>query len=150
MPPELKGVDPKTYKLTQACQMDSRSRWWQKSEGASDGWACKVPTPGWTVLHYLMLGEDFLAGRRYEIYVRVKPGKLLAKTGNAFVIGDFKNQIHSYSPQPDWDVARFKGDGWQVVKIGQVKDTDTLYFAANPSVMSEYELDCYWLKQILE
>ena len=150
LPPELKGVDPKTYKLTQACQMDSRSRWWQKSEGASDGWACKVPTPGWTVLHYLMLGEDFLAGRKYEIYVRVKPGKLLAKTGNAFVIGDFKNQIHSYSPQPDWDVARFKGDGWQVVKIGQVKDTDTLYFAANPSVMSEYELDCYWLKQILE
>ena len=150
LPPELKGVDPKTYKLTQACQMDSRSRWWQKSEGASDGWACKVPTPGWTVLHYLMLGEDFLPGRKYEIYVRVKPGKLLAKTGNAFVIGDFKNQIHSYSPQPDWDVARYKGDGWQVVKIGQVKDTDTLYFAANPSVISEYELDCYWLKQILE
>ena len=148
IPAELKGVDPASYFLTQACQMDSRSRWWQKEKGASDGWACKVPTPAWTVVRYLSPGEDYIPGKKYALYVRIKPGKKVASTGKAFMLGDFKNKIKAYSPQPTWDISKFKGDGWQVVKVGEITDPDGFWFASNPKVMSDYALDCFWLKEV--
>ena len=42
VPDELKGADPNTYRLIQACMMDSTSTGWRKAEGATDGWARAV------------------------------------------------------------------------------------------------------------
>jgi len=148
IPPELEGVDPSTYTLIQACQMDMRSRWWQKSDGASDGWVCKVPTPAWTVYHYLSEGEEYTTGKKYEVYIRIKQGKIIADSGNMFVCGTFDNQVHAYKPKPAIDVSKLTGDGFQVFKLGEETDTGGLFFATNPSVMEEFELDCFWLKEI--
>ncbi len=149
IPPELKGVDPSTYTLIQACQMDSRSRWWQKSEGASDGWACEVPTAGWTVVDYLSEGEDFVKGKKYEIFARIKPGKKLADSGKGVLMGDFIGKLNAYKPHPDWDVSKIKDGFYQTFKIGETDDPTALWFATNPKpIMDKYWLDCFWLKEV--
>jgi len=147
IPTELKGVDPGEYKIIQACQMDGRSRFWHPCEGASDGWSCTVSTPAYTIRHYPMAMEDYQPGKKYGFYVRIKPGKILASSGKAFAIG--ANDI-KYSPPEDLDISKLKPDQWQVVKIGEIELTNKswLFFATNASVMSEYELDCYWFKEL--
>jgi len=148
IPPELEGVDPDAYTLIQACQMDSRSRWWKKSEGASDGWACKIPTPAWTIVHYLSESEEYTKDKKYEVYVRIKPGKIIADTGNIFTAGSFDKKLDGYKVNPNIDVSRINGDRFQVFKLGEAADIDGVYFATNPSVMENFELDCFWLKEV--
>ncbi len=72
VPPELKDADPKTYRLIQACQMDTRGRWWVPQEGASDGWVCEIPAPTWTVNHQWSAFDDVVPGRKYKVFIRVK------------------------------------------------------------------------------
>jgi len=148
IPPELEGVDPSAYFLVQACQMDFRPRWWKKSEGASDGWVNNVPSPAWMTKRYLRAGEDFVKGRKYEVYVRIKPGEIIADSGNIFAIGSFDQKVNGYKKNPDIDVSRVMGDGFQTFKLGVAADMDGLYFSTNPKVMKSFELDCFWLMEV--
>jgi len=81
---------------------------------------------------------------------RYKPGEALASSGNAFSIGDVAAKKIK-GTKPDWDISHFKPGEWKAVKIAELEidPEDGFYFATNPKkVLSEYELDCYWLKEV--
>ena len=72
IPPELKDVDSKKYRLIQACQMDGDPQLWQRTPEASDGWCEVLKSPAFGVWLGLTPGEEYTPGKKYKIFARVK------------------------------------------------------------------------------
>jgi hypothetical protein len=72
LPIELKHADPTTFRFVQAAQFTGQMRFLQKSSGATDGWAQKVISHGWSIQHRLGPPYDYIPGKRYTLYVRVR------------------------------------------------------------------------------
>ena len=63
-----------------------RQPWWQKMDGASDGWVVECPETKWFIHYYFSPYEDMRPGAKYKLSVRVK-GAPKQKDGTAFVFG---------------------------------------------------------------
>jgi hypothetical protein len=147
LPPELASADPNTYRLIHACQMDRGAAWWRKTEGASDGWACRIPAAGWSVRHFFSPYDDFTPGKTYQLYIRVKADKVL-KDGKAFECGVY--------PEPKLNVkvdsADLKDGKWHVIPVGKpVVWNNTgggLYIPlTREGAVDAIYLDCLWLAE---
>jgi len=68
----LKRVNPSRFRFIQAAQFTGQMRFLQRSAGATDGWAQKVISHGWSIQHRLRPPYDYNPGKRYTLYVRVR------------------------------------------------------------------------------
>jgi len=163
LPPELKEVDPKSYRLIQACQMDTRGRWWVPQEGASDGWVCEIPAPTWTVNHQVSSFDDVMPGKKYKVYIRVKASEP-RQEGMAVAAGLHKRE-HGDGDHlvPGGPVFRAKhipaselADGqFHTFEIGEfvaAKEGSTyngrLWVATVKAGDPKILLDCIWLSEV--
>jgi hypothetical protein len=160
LPSELASADPNTYRLIHAVQMDRGAKWWQKTEGASDGWAVRIPAAGWYVRHMFSPWDDFTPGKTYQLYIRVKadlasPGSAVAskvlKDGKAF-----EAILYGGTPKLSvtFDSAELKDGKWHVLKVGgPMAWTDAnaggfyLPLTRDGAVDAVY-LDCLWLAEV--
>ncbi|MEK7413270.1 MAG: DUF4838 domain-containing protein [Planctomycetota bacterium] len=147
LPPELVGVDPTTYRLIQACQMDSRGRWWVRQDGASDGWVSEVPTIGWTVSHCFSLRDDVESGKTYKLFVRVK-ASATTWSGDAFACG-----VYGKAKSFQFKVAATKlVDGaFHAIEVGEITagpDMGSFWIALTDGAAPKVLLDCLWLQAV--
>lgn len=150
LPPELKGVDPKSYRLIQACQMDKRGRFWKADPAASDGWMQEVTIVGWTTYIWLSPTEDVIVGKKYKIFARVKASAPRTE-GTAFQCGiyykDAKEKIFPLTKIP---ASALPDDQYHVVEIGEFKapEKGELWFALDKPTDPKVFLDCIWLQEV--
>ena len=173
IPPELKGVDSKKYRLIQACQMDGVAEFWKKTEGASDGW-CEVlkssPVGVWGLWLGLTPGEDYTPDKKYRVFVRVKTeGKF--KKGQVMRCSVSNSKFGDKINQPNGIPAKFITMGLTVEATGKMKEiskailseeledgkfhvieiggvVNPAYFTASffsPGTDGKMFLDCFWL-----
>ncbi len=148
VPDELKGADPNTYRLLQACMMESRSTGWQKLEGATDGWALRWNSIAWLARHNFSPTDDFTPGKTYQLFVRVKGGTI-KKEGEAFNCGVYTNGKTLASATVK--TSELADGQFHVLPVGQPtqwKDGGLFYIATGrDGAMSEVYLDCLWLAE---
>ncbi len=147
IPPELAGVDPDSYRLIQACQMDRRGSWWVEAEGASDGWAVRVPEPAWLARHFFSPVEDFKPGSQYKLFVRARGEHGEDRSGRAWQFG-----VHPDGP-PAVEVAAedTPGESWAVYETvpWTAQDGQSFWVALpRPQSMDAVLVDCIWLVEI--
>ncbi|HUS47459.1 MAG TPA: DUF4838 domain-containing protein [Phycisphaerae bacterium] len=145
VPEELRGRDPNSYRLIQACQMDRNANWFVPQAGATDGWAAKPPT-GRQVLHYLSDTNDYTPGRTYRAFVRVR---------GEGVAGDANGPAWTCSlgsrPAVEVTAEQLRDGNWHTFEIGTIKPrgigqglTSGLLYKYRGKVKSIY-IDCFWL-----
>jgi hypothetical protein len=148
VPPELKGADPQSYRLIQACQMDQRPRWWMRHPEASDGWVSEIPTVAWLTNVRLSTIEDVTPGKTYKIYVRIKTTKS-QQDGIAVACGIYNKEAKIFLTKkiPAVELADEK---FHAIEVGQfvASESNNLFWmalqnAAAPPVL----LDCLWVKE---
>jgi len=127
-PPELKGVDGKRYRLIQACQMDGVAGLWQRTEGASDGWCEVLTKPTFGVECGLTPGEDYVPGKKYKIFVRVK-GE--GKTGSGIA-----GVCNVYSPDPGGERKDARIFAWQM-SMGQTIEEAKKVTSITKNILAE-------------
>jgi hypothetical protein len=145
IPPELEKADPATYRLIQARQLDSgmlESKWWQRMDDASDGWALECPTSKWYVQHTFSPYDEFRPGAKYRFFVRVK-GTGAAKDGSAFVVG-LAGKAHEF---PATALVDAKFHVFEVATI-TAPETLSMYFILPSGVKESVYLDCVWLEEV--
>lgn len=174
IPAELQGVDPQKYGLVQACQMDGDARFWGKIEGASDGWCEVLGQPTFGVWVGLTPGENYIPGRKYKLFARVK-GEGKASNGVACVFSVVNSAVgeanKNQSVTATWPMAMGLGfeearklltlskdvladdlaDGqFHVVEIGEVVNPAMITFNLPypSSAMTSVCLDCFWLMEV--
>jgi hypothetical protein len=147
LPPELAEADPGTYRLIQACQMDTRAGWWQEADGASDGWAARVPTAGWHTRHFFSDPDDFTPGRRYRLFVRARGEVPAGATGNGWQFG-----VYPDGPPTLNISAERMGDGqWHLFESAPWTAAEGQGFwtaLARPKAMDAVLVDCVWLVEV--
>jgi hypothetical protein len=148
LPPELAKADPNSYRLLHACQLDRGAKWWVKTEGASDGWACRISAAGWSVRHYFSPYDDFTPGKTYQLYIRVKADKVL-KDGKAFDVGV---QGGTLRLDVKVDASELKDGKWHVIPVGKPMvwqaPAGGLYIPLNrEGAVDAIFLDCLWLAE---
>ncbi len=156
LPPELKGADPAKYRLIQACQMDARARGWDEVEGASDGWACEIPTEGWNVFHQFSPFDDVTPGKTYKLTLRVKADKPSQGDESAFICGVFTKP--SAGAEVTYDLksvsvpANTLADGkFHAVDVGEFVANgrgQRFWIALKNAVDPRVYLDCLWLQEV--
>jgi len=146
IPPELKNVDPKTYCLVQACQMEGRSKFWSRDADASDGWVTDITPPTWAAAyrrsHNMGPFDDLVAGNTYKLFVRVKA---LEKDGVAVICGkNSKNGVTKKIPASELNDGKF-----HVIEVGELVYTgETLTVAQYPTdAPGKIVMDCFWLQK---
>jgi len=72
LPSELKSVARSKFRFIQAAQFTGQMRFLQRSTGATDAWAQKVISHGWSIQHRLGPPYDYIPGNRYALYARVR------------------------------------------------------------------------------
>lgn len=149
VPPELEGKDPATYRVIQGCQLDDRGRWYERAEGASDGWCIKQPTNAWTIRSVFAAGEHFTPGKKYKLFLRVR-GTPEADAGSKAAWNFGVSSSGAKYPIRGKETAdQMKGGAWHVVQAGQwaPENGDNFYFATDPKVLKTIYLDCMWLEE---
>ena len=174
VPPELRGVDGRKFRVIQACQMDSVASLWRKTEGASDGWCEVLEKPTFAVQCGLTPGEEYVPDRKYKLFVRVK-GEGKIRNGVACVCrvysapggGDKKDpqilawqmsmgltldEARKQAPVSKDILAEDLADGqFHAVEIAEVVNP-TLFDINIPygsQAMAKVSLDCFWLVEVL-
>jgi hypothetical protein len=163
LPPELKDVDPKTYRLIQACQMDARGRWWVPQEGASDGWASEIPAPSWTVNHQFSPFDDVVPGRKYKIFIRIKTSEP-RQEGMAVASGLYKREhldnglvtpagpVFPAKKIPASELADGQFHSFEIGEFVAANDVNThngrLWIATVNTGDPKIFLDCLWLIEV--
>jgi len=133
----------------QGCQFGTRGRWFQESEGASDGWSVKNTTGAWTVRRALMPNEEYIPGERYRLFIRVKAGEKYTGTGALFSCGlSMEKKIYKQFTAEDLNL-----NEWTVVDLGEFTGSEEVpyfWFANGTSgkVIPSILLDCLWLERI--
>ena len=117
-----------------------------RADGASDGWAFKVVSPGWSIQHKLGAPWDFRVGASYRVQARVKAVMAEGEEGTAFGAG-----IHNPG-RPRTCSAKLTANEatgqWQVVDLGPWQpgeDGGAFYAFRGRSGVKEVLLDCIWL-----
>jgi hypothetical protein len=147
LPAEVEDLPPGSRRFLQAGQLDQRMAGLRKVEGATDGWAQAVTSPGWSIQHRFSAPWDFEVGKSYRFFIRAKATADAAPNADALTVG-----IHVTPPLPRTCSRSIKAsevDGqWQVYDVGPWKPTEgggTFYIATGRSGVSEAYLDCMWL-----
>jgi hypothetical protein len=146
LPAELKDADPNTYHFLHAAQMDSRVNSLKKVEGATDGWAMAVTSPGWVIQHSLGSAWDFSAEKSYRVLVRAKATMPADATDTALSVG-----VYCKPPLKGATKNLKAGDvngKWQTYDLGvwkPTKDGGTFYVATGKAGVKDAYLDCLWL-----
>lgn len=163
LPPELKDADPASYRLIQACQMDTRGRWWVPQEGASDGWVCEIPAPAWTVNHQFSAFDDVEPGKKYKVFIRVKASEPRTE-GMALACGLYKSEhmdgdrvvkAGSVIPSKQIPASELADGQFHAFEIGEfvaANDANThngrLWIATVKAGDPKVLLDCIWLSEV--
>jgi hypothetical protein len=161
LPPELKDADPAAYRLIQACQMDTRGRWWVPMEGASDGWACEQPMPTWTVNHQFSVYDDVEPGKKYKLFVRIKASEPRSE-GVAAVAGihrggqgSDRTATGSVVPGKKIPAADLADGNYHAIEVGEFTATPISgyyigrFWIATPATGDpKIFLDCLWLQLV--
>ena len=143
-PAELADADWRRVRLIQGCQMDRGATWYVRADGTSDGWAIR-PGNGRQVLHYLSDTNDFVPGREYEVYARVRAdGVADDATGQVWSLHVGRLALSA--------TAELLRDGaWHTLHAGAVKPegigtaiTSHLLYRDRDRVKS-VTIDCVWL-----
>jgi len=145
LPAELKDADPNTYHFLHAAQMDSRVASLKKVEGATDGWAMAVTTPGWVIQHSLSSIWDAKEGTTYRVFVRAK-AKDVGMSVGVYCKPPLKGATKNLKP------GEFDGQ-WKTYDLGTWKPTKeggTFYVAASKEGAKDAWLDCLWLVETKE
>lgn len=149
VPPELKDIDPKSYRLIQACQMDERGRWWMRDAEASDSWVSEVPITGWRVNVRLSPFEDVVPGKEYRLFTRVKSS---AKTrdGMAFSCGlyDKSRKVNLSKKVPAAELADGQFHTVEVGKFTAAETPGSFWIALSSATAPKVFLDCLWLQEV--
>jgi hypothetical protein len=162
VPPELKDANPKNYRLTQACQMDARGRWWITMEGATDGWVCEIPAPTWTVTHQFSIFDDIVPSRKYKVFVRVKASEP-RQDGDAFMAGIYKGTTQGSDkkampgaviPRKTFPASELADGQFHAFEVGEFVAGNGFYNGAlwiatakvgGPKIF----LDCIWVQEVV-
>jgi hypothetical protein len=157
MPEELRGVDPNTYRLIQACQFDRGAAWYVPQEGATDGWAVKPANGPKVLLHFLSDTNDYTPGRSYRAMVRVRgEGVAADANGEVWTCGFVSNADDPKSPGPAVGVTaeQLRDGRWHTFEIGTVKPEGIgcgfwsgLLYKNRDRIKSAY-IDCLWLVEL--
>jgi hypothetical protein len=146
LPDQLRDVDPKTYHFLQAAQLDGHVRFLKKVEGATDGWAQAVISPGWSIQHSFGHPWDFRVGKQYRLFIRAKATATERADGAAISVG-----IHvregARSCARSIKLGEVNG-AWQLFDIGLWRPTESggiFYIATGQSGVKDVFLDCLWL-----
>ncbi len=163
LPPELKDAAPESYRVIQACQMDARGRWWVPEEGASDGWACELPAPTWTVNNQFSAFDDVVPGRKYKVFIRVKTTEP-RQEGNAVAAGLYKrehmdgDQVVTAGPVfpakkiPASELADGEFHSFEIGEFAAANEGNAyngrLWIATDKAGDPKVLLDCIWLSEV--
>jgi hypothetical protein len=145
LPVELRDADPKTYHFLQSAQLDGQVRFLKKVDGATDGWAQAVISPGWSIQHKLGHPWDFQVGKQYRVFIRAKATAQKAE-GTAISTG-----IHVTSGPRTCgrDIKLSEVDGqWQTYDLGPWTPTENggvFFICTGGEGVSDVYLDCLWL-----
>ena len=161
LPPELKDADLSKVRLIQAAQFDGQVKFMTRVEGASDGWAQRVVTHGWSIQNRFQAPKDFTPGKSYRVYVRVMGKANEGATGKAMGWGIHYPKLKRVSAGAS--AAQMNGQ-WQTIEMGPWKPTEvggSFYIAWNPNATKtgmftvkdasgkklppECYVDCLWL-----
>lgn len=148
VPPELKNVDPQTYRLIQACQMDKRGRWWVRHPGASDGWVSEVVSLGWLVTFQFSPFEDVVPGKTYKLFARIQPSE--SNSATAVQCGLY-DPVTKKGPTKKMSAADFPDEEFCAIEICEFTATEapgffwmSLINESSPKLF----LDCLWLVEV--
>jgi len=148
LPAELRDVDAERIHLVQAAQMTRQVRWLVPAAGATDGWAQKVVSSGWTIQHRIAPPLDTTPGAKYRLFIRARGKPKEGATGNVFSAG-----VHvSDGKRTSRGIKAEELNGqWQTFEIGVMTATPkggSFYIALdseNKVNVSDVQLDCLWL-----
>ncbi|MCP4783128.1 MAG: DUF4838 domain-containing protein [Fuerstiella sp.] len=149
LPTNLKEADLSTVHFLQAAQFTGQMRFLVKADGATDGWAQKVISHGWSIQHRLAPPYDYQASRRYNLYVRVRAtAEQKATKGYALRAGVHVKK--GGGTRGGLPMAQADGQ-WHTLNLGEFKgpaegggfficlDTATKDF------VSDAQVDCMWI-----
>ena len=143
---ELRAVAPKAYHFLQAAQLDGQVRFLREVDGATDGWAQAVISPGWSIQHNFGHPWDFQVGKQYRMFVRAKASATGQGDATAISVGI---HVRDGSRTCARDIKVGDVDGtWQVFDIGPWTPTEAggmFYIARGRSGVKDVFLDCVWL-----
>ena len=146
LPDELRDLDPKTYHFLQAAQLDGQVRFLREVDGATDGWAQVVISPGWSIQHSFGYPWDFQVGKQYRMFIRAKATATERGDGTAISVGI---HVREGTRTCARSIKFGEVDGtWQVLDIGPWNPTETggiFYIARGRSGVQDVLLDCVWL-----
>jgi hypothetical protein len=154
LPPELVGQTG-WFRLIHPWQIDQQNMSWGtrpfEDADASDGWAMKATSEGWTMGYRFVGGDDYTPGKRFTLFVRAKCPQPTAD-GDAFSCG-----VYGKDPLPHIEktipTQALTPDRYQVFEVG------TLELAPGHSfwictakrndryAVAEVRLDCLWLRE---
>ena len=159
LPAELKEVEASKYTFLQAAQLDRQVKFLARAEGATDGWAQRIVTHGWSITNGFAAGKDFTVGKEYRMFIRLKGSIRKGATGEAVTCG-----IHN--PGRRRTCARsIEGEAldgrWHTFDIGPWKPDENggaFYISFHPSNSKNFRnekgellpvlLDCVWLIEV--
>ena len=151
IPPELAGKDASTYRVIQGCQFDDRGRWYERVEGASDGWCIKQPTEAWTIRSVYAAGEHFTVGKKYKLCMRVKgTPESGVEASKAVWNWGVSSADGKYPIRGKVTAEQMKGGAWTVIESAEwtPANGDNFYFATDPKTIKAVYLDCMWLEEV--
>ncbi|NPV47956.1 MAG: DUF4838 domain-containing protein [Armatimonadetes bacterium] len=154
LPPELVGQTG-WFRLIHPWQVDQNSLSWGtrpfEDADASDGWAMKATSEGWTMGYSFVVGDDYTPGKRHTLYVRVKCPEPTFD-GDAFSCG-----IYGKDPLPKIDrtvsTKELTPARYQVIEVGtlELAPGHRFWICTNKRdgryAVSEVRLDCLWLRE---
>ncbi len=149
LPPELEGVDPATYRLIQACQMNTPGTGhWEKDPMATDGWVVKVSSVAWLWTHSFSTPLDIEEGKTYKVFLRIKVAET-KPAGEVMQCGVWKPETRSHFSgivtSSQLEAGKFK-----VVEAGQfvASDKNPFWMALASSSTQPAYVDCMWLQEM--
>ncbi|MFW6189435.1 MAG: DUF4838 domain-containing protein [Planctomycetota bacterium] len=145
LPPELAGAAPGEYRLIQGGQTHSPHRWWRRDPDAGDGWVVACDSHQWYLRYHFSERDDFVPGRRYTVFVRVKAGEP-AEPGRAFGCGVHRS---GDSMRREVSTNELTPGRFQAFEVGtiELKPGHSFWLALRKErAVREVRLDCLWLR----
>ncbi len=161
MPDEIKGIDPSKVTFIQAAQFDKKVKFMTRVKGASDGWAHRIRTHGWSITNRLLPPGDFTPGKTYRVFIRVMGKARPGASGKALGFGIHHPKRRRVSAT--LDATQMDGK-WRVAEVGKWEASElggSFYMAWHPNATKtgmfrvkgpdgktlppESYIDCLWL-----
>jgi len=147
LPAEVQVLPVGSYRFIQAAQLDQRMAALRKAEGASDGWAQAVTSPGWSIQHRFAAPWGFEVGKRYRLFIRAKATAQADANADALTVGIYVAPPLRRTCSRSIKASEVNGQ-WQVYDVGVWRvpeDGGSFYIATGRSGVSDAYLDCMWL-----